>query len=97
MKYKNEIMKNVFSWSENNEKLVKRGEILFDLNFVNTMEEELKEMNKGKKGRPYKFPNSLFRFLAKLYPLFQNYRLLEGLCRKLNKVIPKFLAQSTLQ
>ena len=80
----------MFSWSVYNEKLVKRGELLFNLNFVNNMEEELKEMNKGKKGRPYKFPNSVFRFLAKLYPFFNNYRLLEGLCRKLNEVIPKF-------
>ena len=87
----------MYGWREYNEKLVKRGEILFNLDFLTTMEEELKEMNRGKRGRPYQFPDSLFRFLAKLCPFFQNYRLLEGLCRKLNEVIPKFLARSTLQ
>ena len=41
----------MFSWSEYSEKLVKRGEILFKLDFVSTMEEELKEMNKSKNGK----------------------------------------------
>ncbi len=41
----------MFRWSKYNEKLVKRGEMLFNLDFVNTMEEELKEMNKSKNGK----------------------------------------------
>ncbi len=79
----------MFSWSEYNEKLVKRGEILFDIEHCkyNTIGERPKEMRKG---RPHKFPNTLFRYPTLFYPPSNNYQHLEGLCRKLNKVIPKF-------
>jgi len=37
-----------------------RGEIPFDLNFVNDIVRWLEEMKKGKKGAPYKYTTSLF-------------------------------------
>ena len=80
----------MFNWCEYNEKLVRRGEILFNLDFVKNMEKELEEMNRGKKGRPYIYPNSLFRFLGYLYLFFPNYRILEGICRVLSEIIPGF-------
>lgn len=80
----------MFSWREYNRKLVQRGEILFNLDFVKRMDEELEEMNEGKRGRPYIFPNSLFKFLGYLYPFFRNYRILEGICKVLSEIIPGF-------
>ncbi len=45
MKYKDSVIKTCSAGASTASKK-KRGEILFDLDFVNTMEEELKEMNK---------------------------------------------------
>ena len=81
---------NMFSWRNYNEKLVKRGEILLSLDFINRIDEELKEMNKGKKGRPYEYTNSLFVFLGHLYLFFYKYRILEGICKSLSEIIPEF-------
>ncbi len=64
-----------------NAKLVRRGEILIELDFLNNMGEELKMMNRGKKGRSYKYGDSLFVFLGYLYAFIRNYRILEGICR----------------
>jgi transposase len=80
----------MFDWSGYGEKLVKRGEILLNLEFIKRIEEELKEMNKGKKGRPYKYPNSLFVWLGYFYLFTHNYRILEGICKALSEVIPEF-------
>ncbi len=57
---------------------------------VKNMDKELEEMNKRKKGRPYIYPNSLFRFLGYLYLFFPNYRVLEGICRVLSEIIHGF-------
>ena len=65
-------------WREYQEKLVRRGEILIDLRFLEDMKKVLKELNKGKRGRPYKYSNGLFTFLGYLYAFVRNYRILEG-------------------
>lgn len=80
----------MFGWREYNEKLVKRGEILLNFEFLSKMEEELKEMNRGKRGRPYKYASSLFQFLGFLYSFFHNYRILEGICKALSNIISNF-------
>ena len=49
----------MFRWSDYNENLVKRGEMLLNLDFLARMEKELKEMNRRKRGRAYR-----------VYPLF---------------------------
>ena len=89
----------MFNWKEYNETLVKRGEILLNLEFIKGMDEELKEMNKGKKGRPYKYPDSLFVWLGYLYLFTHNYRVLEGICKALAEIIPGFptAEHSTIQ
>ena len=71
------------NWSAYSKQLVKRGEYLLDLNFVNKWEEELNQMNLGKRGAPYQFPNSLIElqaiWCAKRIPL----RMIEGMTKKL--------------
>src|SRR6476646_4414836 len=56
------------NWSQYNESLVRRGEMLFDDGFLQNWRAELKKMNKGKKeGANYRYPNSLILLLATLY------------------------------
>jgi len=80
----------MLDWSEYNERLVKRGEILLDLGFLRDMGREIKEMNKGKKGRPYRYGASLFTLLGYFYAFIRNYRIIEGLCRGLQKLVHNF-------
>ena len=73
-----------------NENLVKRGEILIDIGFLKETDEELKKLNKGKRGRPYRYSEGLFMFLAYLYAFMRNYRILEGLCRAFSRIVKEF-------
>jgi DDE family transposase len=70
-------------WPKYNEQLVRRGEVLLDVNWVNGWDEELRQMNDGKVGRPYKFPNSLIRMQATWHNQKLPYRMIEGLTRRL--------------
>ena len=51
--------KRKINWSEYNESLVRRGEVMFDTDFLDNWRAELKIMNKGKEGAKYLYPNSL--------------------------------------
>jgi hypothetical protein len=56
--------KRKINWSEYNESLVRRGEMLFDSGFLqNWRAAELKIMNKGKEGPHYRYPNSFISLL----------------------------------
>ena len=80
----------MFEWAAYNEKLVRRGELLLDLSFLSCIGKELRNMNEGKKGRPYRYGDSLFTFLSYIYAFIGNYRILEGLCRAFKKIIGNF-------
>lgn len=84
-------------WKIVNERLVVRGEFLLDLDWVESWDKELEEMNTGKVGRPYQFPESLVRFQAVLGQWI-NYRGLEGVTRKLvvYTKLPKYNDYSTI-
>ena len=69
------------NWPEYNEELVVRGEFLLDLDWVKSWPQELKEMNKGKVGRPYEFPNSLIKLQA-VWNQWVGVRQVEGITRK---------------
>ena len=76
------------SWREYNEHLVRRGEILLSVESLKGWKKELKEMNRGKNGRPFIYPHSLILFLGTLRVVFGlPYRQLEGFARKLGKLI----------
>jgi len=51
-------------WVNYNEALVKRGEILIDLDFLKNWNKELEEMNEGKRGWKYLYPWSFIRLLG---------------------------------
>lgn len=84
-------------WKVVNERLVVRGEFLLDLDWVENWDKELEEMNAGKVGRPYDFPESLIKLQAVLSQWI-NYRGLEGVARKLvvYTKLPKYDDYSTI-
>ncbi|KXA93274.1 hypothetical protein AKJ64_01035 [candidate division MSBL1 archaeon SCGC-AAA259E17] len=57
-------------WKEYNEELVRRGEFYLSPAFLENWDEELEEMNEGKVGAPYKFPESYVQFAALWYEFF---------------------------
>jgi hypothetical protein len=89
--------KKKINWSEYNESLVKRGEMLFDSGFLQNWRAELKKMNKGKEGPHYRYPNSLISLLATVHAYLLPYRQLEGFLRvmsvhikRLHEIVPDF-------
>lgn len=76
-------------WKAYNEGLVRRGEILLDLDLMEDWEEELEAMNRGKEGSEFKYPNSFIRLLGSIRSLFHlAFRQSEGFVRGLSKFIP---------
>ena len=89
--------KRKINWSEYNESLVRRGEMLFDDGFLQNWRAELKKMNKGKEGANYRYPNSLILLLATVHAYLLPYRQLEGFLRmmsvhikRLQEIVPDF-------
>lgn len=77
-------------WKKYNDQLVKRGELLIDLDFVEKWEEELEEMNWGKRGKPFDYPESLIEFLAFPRYFFRlPFRQEEGFVEAIAKLLPE--------
>jgi hypothetical protein len=85
------------NWKEYNEELVVRGEFLLDLDWVKSWANEVKEMNAGKRGKPFVFPESLIRLQA-VWNQWVGVRQVEGITRDLVKVakLPKYNDYSTV-
>lgn len=79
------------NWPNYNEELVVRGKFLLDFEWVQSWPEELEEMNRGKRGAPYEFPNSLIEQQA-VWNQWVGVRQVEGITRQLVAVakIPEF-------
>ena len=88
-KEKKKTPKRKINWSEYNESLVRRGEMLFDDGFLQNWRAELKKMNKGKEGANCRYPNSLILLLATVHAYLLPYRQLEGFLRMMSKHIKK--------
>ena len=73
------------NWKAYNAQLVKRGEFYINPVFLDTWLSETKEMNEGKIGQPYLYPNSMIEFLAILHVKAFDYRALEGIIRALSQ------------
>lgn len=73
---------DIRDWPGYNEHLVRRGEALLDLSVLEGWDEELERMNRGKRGRPFAFPERFFWLLSGLKAVFQApFRCLEGMFR----------------
>jgi IS5 family transposase len=77
------------NWQKIDEKLIKRGELIIDIDLLKHHEEELKAVNQGKNGRPFRMTASYIQLLAAVRYLYQMpYRQLEGFTRTLHKLVP---------
>lgn len=72
------------NWKEYNEELVMRGYFYINPQFLETWNEEIKQINSGKVGQPYLYPESMIKFLAVLHCKNFDYRALEGMIRSLS-------------
>ena len=72
------------NWKEYNEALVRRGEILLDMEFLDNWSKELNIMNRGKEGARFRYPESFIRLLAIIHAYLLPYRQLEGFIRALS-------------
>jgi hypothetical protein len=81
-----------------NEQLVKRGEYLLALDWVEGWNDELGCMNAGKRGAPYKFPKSLIELQALWHAKRICFRMVEGMTRRLCKLgqLPAYNDYSTV-
>lgn len=77
-------------WKSYNEKLVKRGEFYINPKFLSVWNDEIKEMNFGKEGSPFLYPDSMIEFLAVLHAKSFDYRALQGIVRALSKKFNNF-------
>jgi hypothetical protein len=69
-------------WSEYNESLVRRGEILLGFDVIDNWNKELADMNRGKLGEPFHYPDTFVLMLgyAKVY-FHLPYRQTEGIVK----------------
>lgn len=89
-RYRRKKYQDKRSWKETNEKYIKRGEFYINPVFLETWNEEIKEMNMGKVGQPYFYPNSLIEFLAILQQKGFGVRELQGVTRAISKQLHSF-------
>lgn len=75
-----------FDWAAYNASLVKRGEFLLDISFVENWDKELKEMNKGKVGAKFEYPTSLIKLQSIWDALGLPLRSIEGVTNALRKI-----------
>jgi len=77
-------------WRKTDERLIRRGELILELSFVENYQTELDAMNHGKEGRPYKLTLTYIQFLTAFRILYSvRYRQLEGFTRALHKLVPQ--------
>jgi len=76
-------------WSIYNACLVKRGEFYLSLDFIDRWDDHLSQMNAGKRGRPFQYPESFIAWMARIHTFLQMpYRQMEGFVRRLAAFIP---------
>ena len=79
-------------WKSVDERLVRRGELLLNLEFLERYKDELEAMNRGKESRPFTLTNSHIEFPAVVRYLFSlPYRQLEAFTKALNRLLLKLL------
>jgi hypothetical protein len=77
-------------WKTVDQRLIRRGELILDLQTVRNHRKELQEMNKGRPGPRYTLANSYIRLLAAVRYIYQMpYRQLEGYTRTLHRLVPE--------
>jgi hypothetical protein len=85
-------------WPSYNRSLVRRGEILFSYDFLDTWDSELERMNNNKMGKPFVFPDSFILAIGCIRYSFQlPYRQTRGIIiatgRSLQSISPHSYGQ----
>jgi hypothetical protein len=76
-------------WKETDERLIRRGELILDLESLKNHEKELENMNEGRPGPRYRLANSYIQLLSAIRYLYQMpYRQIEGYTRILHRLVP---------
>jgi len=76
-------------WKETDERLIRRGELILDLESLRNHEKELENMNEDRPGPRYKLAASYIQLLSATRYLYQMpYRQLEGYTRILHRLVP---------
>lgn len=85
-------------WPSYNEELVKVGEYMLDMDWVESWDVELALMNQGKVGARYKFPKQLIELQAVWHAKSYPFRAIEGMTRDLCKIgqLPDYNDYSTV-
>ena len=78
--------KDTRNWPVYNSQLVRRGEYWLDLDWIENWNPELAEMNAGKIGHPYVFPDSLIELQAVWHAHRLPCRMIEGITVKLFEI-----------
>src|SRR5919197_1839260 len=60
----------MIDWPSYNESLVRRGQVLLDFDVLDDWDLELSQMNHGKVGEPYDYPNSFIQLLGYMRAYF---------------------------
>ena len=72
----------MINWHEYNESLVRHGEIILDFDVIDNWNNELKNMNEGKEGASYVYPDTFVQLLGYMRLYFHlPYRQTEGVVR----------------
>lgn len=80
-------------WKEYNEKLVRRGEFYLSLEFLDSWNDTLNQMNQGKRGRPFIYPVNFIQWASVIHCIFAlPFRQMEGFLRKLSAFVLRDLA-----
>lgn len=80
----------MIDWPSYNRSLVRRGEILFSYDFLDTWDSELERMNNNKMGKPFLFPNSFILVIGYIRYFFHlPYRQTEGIIKATGKRLPE--------
>jgi hypothetical protein len=76
-------------WVKYNENLVRRGELYFAFEFLDSWAKDIAQMNDGKVGCRYELPDPFIQHLMMLHIILEtSYRSLDGMVRKLSTYIP---------
>ena len=74
------------NWRKTDQRLIRRGELILELSFVENYQDELDAMNHAKEGRPYKLTPTYIQFLTAFRLLYGvPYRQLEGFARSFHQ------------
>jgi hypothetical protein len=69
----------MIDWPSYNESLVRRGQVLLDFDVLDGWDHELSQMNEGKVGEPYDYPDSFIQILGYMRAYFHlPYRQTQG-------------------